>query len=515
MALDQSLGVDLPAMPGMMHTPGQAPPPAPKVAPVATSAVAAPAAPAQPTAADFYRQNVIPHEQQLVQAQQGVGQSEAELANAKLMQENEIAASKSRAADEYAAAVQANEAKAKKEDWPDPAFHPTQENIQSLGSIFSLIATAGVMLGGAGKMSGIGAMNAMGGMLKGWQEGRKDLWEREKQTFDAELKALESHRKRILQELESGNKVAATNREAAAMHYEVAARLAGSQSIIAAQIRNANYKGAVDTLNGVLKIENKLYETQQKNEQENLKLKYQRETQIKVAKIHAAATIAAKQSTSATDRFGFGDIVATASNEAAASLGNLVQMPYTVTTGIFGGRTTTSLFTAPVDVLANHLTAEDTQRYNAEINNLGKFIAQIQKGGRNVTNGDIETSSKAFAIREGDSALTAFTHLAMARQALERALDVRLASPNTPPTLKEVYRANKASIQAAVPYTVSDINKFANARDKNTTFAQYAKDYGISSSGDQVHHINGDEEYNQLPSGAEFVGPDGVQRRKP
>jgi len=495
--------------------PPQMPAPTPKPTPVAKPPVAAPAAPAQPTAADFYRQNIIPHEQQLVQAQQGVGQSESELANAKLQQENDIAAGKAQATDEYAAQIKANEDKAKKEDWPDPAFHPTQENIQSLGSIFSLIATAGVMLGGAGKMSGIGAMNAMSGMLKGWQEGRKDLWEREKQTFDNEIKALEQHRKRILQELESGNRVAATNKEAAAMHYEVAARLAGSQSIIAAQIRNANYKGAVDTLNGVLNIENKLYETQQKNEVENYKLKYQRETQIEVAKIHAAATMAAKQSGAATDRFGFGDIVATASNEAAASLGNLVQMPYTVSTGIFGGRTTTSLFTAPADVLANHLTSEDTQRYNAEINNLGKFIAQIQKGGRNVTNGDIETSSKAFAIREGDTALTAFTHLAMARQALERALEVRIASPNTPPTLKEVYRANQAAIRAAVPYTVSDINKFANARDQNTTFVQYAKDYGIAGAGGQVHRISGDDEYNQLPSGAEFIGPDGVQRRKP
>jgi hypothetical protein len=50
--------------------------------------------------------------------------------------------------------------------------------------LFGLIGVIGASLGGAGKMSATTSLNAMGGMMKGWQEGRADLFKREKETFD-------------------------------------------------------------------------------------------------------------------------------------------------------------------------------------------------------------------------------------------------------------------------------------------------------------------------------------------
>jgi hypothetical protein len=57
---------------------------------------------------------------------------------------------------------------------PVPEFKPTQENALDLGAIFSMIGTMGVALGGSGKLSGMNALNAMNGMLQGYQQGRKD-----------------------------------------------------------------------------------------------------------------------------------------------------------------------------------------------------------------------------------------------------------------------------------------------------------------------------------------------------
>jgi hypothetical protein len=56
------------------------------------------------------------------------------------------------------------------------------------------------------------------------------------------------------------------------------------------------------------------------------------------------------------------EIMAVASNEAAASMRNIMGLDMDSTSGIFGGRSTNSLFTAPVDAFANKLTAESTQR---------------------------------------------------------------------------------------------------------------------------------------------------------
>ena len=69
-------------------------------------------------------------------------------------------------------------------------FIPTQDNAKDLGGLFSLIGVVGWAIGGSGKENAIQAMSAMNGMLTGYQKGRADLYKREKDTFDTNLKAL-------------------------------------------------------------------------------------------------------------------------------------------------------------------------------------------------------------------------------------------------------------------------------------------------------------------------------------
>lgn len=70
---------------------------------------------------------------------------------------------------------------------PNEQFHPTQENTQSLATLFSLIGVVGFAMGGQGKMSAMSSLKSMTGMMQGWQQGRKDLWEREKAEFDKNM----------------------------------------------------------------------------------------------------------------------------------------------------------------------------------------------------------------------------------------------------------------------------------------------------------------------------------------
>lgn len=98
---------------------------------------------------------------------------------------------------------------------PLPDFKPSQENIADLGQIFSLIATMGVALGGSGKMSGLNAMNAMGGMMEGYRKGRKDLFDKEQATFEKELQSMKAQNDVLIQKLERYNKLRVTDKEAA------------------------------------------------------------------------------------------------------------------------------------------------------------------------------------------------------------------------------------------------------------------------------------------------------------
>ena len=147
-----------------------------------------------------------------------------------------------------------------------PEFAPTKENAQSLGELFSLVATMGVMLGGSGKMAAQGAMDAMGGMLKGWQSGRKDLYERQLKEYDKETKRIDSERTALTNKLSRLSQLRLTDKEAAyALQEEIAAQFPG---VIAATVRNQSIDVVFQLVNSLQK-----QATSREEKEESLKLR--------------------------------------------------------------------------------------------------------------------------------------------------------------------------------------------------------------------------------------------------
>jgi len=366
-----------------------------------------------------------------------------------------------------------------------PAFVPDVNNLTNLGKLFSLITTLGVMSGGGGKLGAQNAMAAMTGMLKGYNEGNVAEFNRQKAIYDENFRAIEAHNADIEKDIRELMRLQQTDSEAAAIQREMIIRKNGSQSIVSAQLEAGKTGAAFETAQAQLKMAEAARAQVSAAEIAAEK----NAATLRAAQIRASAEVeAAKQRAAGTgsgatkDAYGFGDIVAVASNEAAASIQNIVMMPANVTTGWFGqGQPIQNLFLSPLNGMVNSLTDESVQRYNAEINNIGKFIAQIQKGGRSVTNADIQNSAKAFAIAENDKPLTVLTKLAQARQALERAIDVKIKSEKTTDALKEIYRRNKQEITQAIPFTVADVNRYASQEDGEMTFADYFKQVGFGN----------------------------------
>jgi len=86
------------------------------------------------------------------------------------------------------------------------AFIPTQDNAQSLATVFALVNIAGFSLGAGGKRNSIGAMSAMNGMLEGYRKGRADLYVKEKDIFEKNVKALQTQYNMLREELEDFTK---------------------------------------------------------------------------------------------------------------------------------------------------------------------------------------------------------------------------------------------------------------------------------------------------------------------
>jgi len=131
-----------------------------------------------------------------------------------------------------------------------PKFEPSQENALSLGSLFSLVSTMGVMLGGSGKQSANNAMAAMTGMLKGWQTGRKDVYDKELKAYEKEMKRIELERKNLQTKLERLATLRVNDKEAAfALENEIAAQYPG---VVAAKVKNNSMTAMfefIDSLN--------------------------------------------------------------------------------------------------------------------------------------------------------------------------------------------------------------------------------------------------------------------------
>ena len=137
----------------------------------------------------------------------------------------------------------------KKAEVEPPEFKPTQDNAMDLGALFSVIATMGVALGGGGKLSAMNSLNAMGGMLKGWQSGRKDLFTKEQAIFDKETTRIKTINDKLLKDLEQLQKLRVTDKDAALL---LAAEISATNpGIIAQQIESGRLDVAADTAHQV------------------------------------------------------------------------------------------------------------------------------------------------------------------------------------------------------------------------------------------------------------------------
>ena len=88
-----------------------------------------------------------------------------------------------------------------REELNNAAFVPTKETAQDIATIFSLTGIIGMAIGGGAKDNAYAAMAGMNGMLEGYKRGRADIYKRERESFDKNLKSLQLKVQTLQQEL--------------------------------------------------------------------------------------------------------------------------------------------------------------------------------------------------------------------------------------------------------------------------------------------------------------------------
>jgi hypothetical protein len=159
-------------------------------------------------------------------------------------------------------------------DFPRPEFHPTKENMQDIATLFSLIGVVGMTLGGSGKMAAMNSLTSMTGMMKGWREGRSDLWKKELQEFEKSMVSWKAGLDNAVAELSRAEKLQAYNRQEADALAAVTVAKMGSP-IISEKIKKQGISQGLITLKELQSAIEKEVETKLRMKREERQEKYQ------------------------------------------------------------------------------------------------------------------------------------------------------------------------------------------------------------------------------------------------
>lgn len=362
-----------------------------------------------------------------------------------------------------------------------PRFTPTPEDKATMVGMFGLLGAMAAFVGG-GKQYGnaLSAMNAMGGMLAGYNQGRKDLFEKDKQIYDKKVAENKAHNDHIKQLINTAMEEAKYDYTKAKANLKL--KLAEIDApVIKAQVDQKTLEELrTDVEKADLAYTNNLKAQSEviqkmKGGLENQKRtfvnvdgeqKYLTDNEIVQAqnegrKVSAVSRTAAGAPGGAI-QFRYNQAVANASYQAAIEVQNYASLPLksappeanAVLTDPAKGVTD-----ATIKYFAQNSTSAENRAVQQATAGLNRAIATIAASGRpgGVTEAAIKEFSK-MAPTAGDKKINTFLYLAMMRQEFDVAYKDLVAAGADP---KQIALAEEAKNMAyeAIPFTVQDVTR--------------------------------------------------------
>lgn len=349
--------------------------------------------------------------------------------------------------------------------FPYPEFHPTQDNIQSLTGLFSIIGLIGTAMGGAGKNSALLALNSMSGMMKGWRSGRADLFKREKEEFDKNMQRVKSVLEDAYKDADRAEKMLAYNRqEAEALAAQSAAKLGGQigKQILEKQSVGNYVKYLKELLQDFKHTEDLASRKDEARLNREAAERRHREAMAqreRLAKDKAQQSKEKGQGTAANTRYAFN--MTESFGQAAQDLINITRLPRDTVMGSFAelaGKSGDSLKAGLTAALGRQLTTQDERMFSQLVAGLDQNMARTLGGGYASSSAKhMIDAYKQQIPRAGDTAGSAALFLARFRQELEIFADVFDAHPGATDRMNGKVQKYVTAVEKAIPFTVDDV----------------------------------------------------------
>lgn len=159
---------------------------------------------------------------------------------------------------------------------PAPTIQYSPDTAQGMKNLAVLLPLAGAIFGGKGQLSGIGAINAMNGVLEGHKQGNQDRIALETKNFEQKLNDWKTHIEQVKGALQRAAEVAKINASAAQAQGKVEALKLGAPLIAATYDRDTStniankYEGIADNMLKMVEKEQESVLALKAKEQERL-----------------------------------------------------------------------------------------------------------------------------------------------------------------------------------------------------------------------------------------------------
>jgi len=396
---------------------------------------------------------------------------------------------------------------AKRDKYALPTFTPSQEDLGTYAQLASSIMTMGLLIGAGGKSSAKIAVASMTGMLKGWKEGRKDLYERESKNFEKESARISNIRKDIQSDLDRAMKLWPTKRKDAIALIETARYKAGTESVLGAMLYKGNYDGAMKLLESVRKVDEAKLKHEQdiaskkaiedakdRRHREDMAARERQHKESLTAKANIASLKQVGRPTSATNE-RYANNVFRSSNEILRSLQLMESMGISGGGGILGN--VVGKGTIPSEAqkaIGQYFTTDQEKMYNTAASGMAYEMAMVLGGGYKP---DVTTQTKMetyLAVGPNDTIGTSAYKFADVAAKLKAALEVA-------PAYSEDQKKSRTKL-------LEDLNKYASPEEV------YARVYGPGKEeeplvrGGPVSKPKTKQDFDAITSGSLYRDPD-------
>ena len=189
-----------------------------------------------------------------------------------------------------------------REELNNAAFVPTKESAQDIATIFSLTGIIGMAIGGGAKDNAYAAMAGMNGMLEGYKRGRADIYKRERESFDKNLKALQLKVQTLQQELTEAIQLKQQDFRAGETAIEIALAKSGSDLLDLKRKKNGDM-AALETVvqtgkdvDSLVKMSNDQFKQEQDRQFKEREL--QQQERLRMAQLAQTKALAELKNTS-------------------------------------------------------------------------------------------------------------------------------------------------------------------------------------------------------------------------